>query len=249
MQSPPLTTEKHSVPDESLQAEADFQSLLIDSIDITSQDDTLLETRAHAFWAWFQANEERIFSIVLDENNVVIDKYMDCVVAIEEASHLVDQDVGVEIDDQIKIPGKRTLVLTGNGISRAFQAVEMLFETCPGLKRWHLVKYRQRESVFQSIQIRDCVLNSDDVRFSIGKHANTSEFSIFMFMPGFEETEQNTWEHIGFVLMDNILGELDVATKIKSISFHAPEDRTDLDRLKVGEFVRKFDAVFLKSRH
>ena len=208
-----------------------------------------LDIRVAECWRWFECNEERIFNIELDEHNLVSKRHMDRILEIEQACGKVDSDVGLEIAANDSGDGRRTLVITAGGIERAVPFVQRMFELAPVMTRWRIVKFRQRELVCSKVALHGNVINPDDLLFCLDRHCDTGEFSVRVFMPDYEETAESIWEKVGFVILDSILGEIDVIYKIKGVTFFEIDSKTGVKKLSLHEFVKSFDPAFQKCRH
>jgi hypothetical protein len=57
----------------------------------------------------------------------------------------------------------------------------------------------------------------EDVEFSL--LSNGHEFAIYLFFHGYHEEEARSWGQIGYLLLDEALGEHDVETKVGLIRF------------------------------
>lgn len=204
--------------------------------------------RIAAFWEWFAAHEARLFEIQLDEHGAVSDENMDQVVALAEACSLVHPDLSVEIDHSSN-PALRRLIVSANGITQHFPIVEEIVDRAPKMARWVAVKYRQRQRHINPLTLNGFTLRAEDLRFGITQQHSTGAFGIVIFIPGFTEEDRKSWTHMGFIFLDQVLGEFDVATKIQNVQFVSDRSHPTMDRLTYDALPRIFDHVFLNSRH
>lgn len=204
--------------------------------------------RIAAFWDWFVAHEARLFEIQLDEHGAVSDDNMDQVVALAEACSLIHPDLSVEIDHSAN-PALRRLIVSANGITQHFPMVEEIVDRAPKMTRWMAVKYRQRQRRINPLTLNGFTMKVEDVRFGITQQHSTGAFGIVIFIPGFTEEDRKSWTHMGFIFLDQVLGEFDVATKIQNVQFVSDRSHQSMDRLTYDALPRIFDHVFTSSRH
>lgn len=164
--------------------------------------------RAAAFWKWFAANAATLHAEpdlrgVMEKINVELAKVDDGVFA----------EIGVDGD-------ARTLVLTADGKRRLFPVVQELYAARPTVPGWSIVAFRQRAKPGQPpmrIELGRTKVSPDDVKL-VGK-PNGNKLDIDVYIPGFTTTDQ--MGEIGFLLLDHVLGEYDMETRIGVVEFHA----------------------------
>lgn len=207
-----------------------------------------LAVRIAAFWAWFNANDDRLYSVELDASGHVTEEHMDTIVLLAEECAKIHEDLSVEIENA-GTSGTRRLVISANGLTDVFPVVEEAVDQSRTSSRWEVVKYRQRQERINALSLKGHTIRPQDVRFGVARHKGTGEFGVFVFIPGFNEEELDVWRHLGFIFLDLALGEFDVATKVTSVEFGAPNSLPHVNQLTITELPVVFDYLFNKSRH
>jgi len=188
-------------------------------------------TAQQDFWNWFTKHEPDLFDFEKDREKI-FDQ-----IASELAK--VDPDLTFEIGP--KEP-TRDFVISAAGIRRAFPAVVALSTTAPRLARWKIIAFRPRRPPM-TIELGDHCIDPDAVFFSLtddGKLVGVS-----LFIPGLISSEI-VFKQIGYLLLDEALGEYDVETKIGLIEMLAPESRQRGDRYPFRELAKHFDQAITR---
>ena len=73
---------------------------------------------------------------------------------------------------------------------------------------------------------------------------NGTIIGMYLFIPGFNETEI-AWKEIGYLLLDEALGEYDVETKLGPISVLSPDSDQAGERFPLNELPEIFDRHVL----
>ena len=65
-----------------------------------------------------------------------------------------------------------------------------------------------------------------------------------VFLDGYKEDEKSTWGQIGYLLLDEALGEYDVETKVGAIVFQSRESKHFERAHPLRELPKDFDDYF-----
>ena len=152
------------------------------------------------FWSWFATNESRLFTFESDQQRVFDD--------LSRELKRVNGDLTFEfgpVED-----GKREFVISAGGIRSAFPAVEALYGAAPPLKRWIWVKYRPRRLPINDLEHGGKRIRADDVRYLLAKDGD--KVGIVLFFEGYSEQHKNTFGQIGYLFLDEALGEYAMET-------------------------------------
>jgi hypothetical protein len=125
-------------------------------------------------------------------------------------------------------------------MKRAFPAVASLVNAAPPLDRWQITAFRPRRTVANVVQFRDRRVDPRDVQFSLlddGKMAG-----VHLFIPGFREDDADI-KQIGYLLLDETLGEFDVESRLGLIKMLPPDARTNAERHPLSELPTLFDQL------
>ncbi len=192
-------------------------------------------SKEEAFWSWFQANESRLFEFEKDQDRVFAD--------LRNAIDAVDPDLTFEFGPNRD--GVREFIISAGGLKSVFPSVEALAAKAPPLQRWQIVKYRQRKGLSPYINFEGSTIRSDQVRFTL--EPDGAKAGITLFMDGYTDEKHNLYGSVGFLYLDNCLGEYDVATKAGFIEFKSADAPSSLEKKPLSELTTTFDN-FLAGR-
>ena len=170
----------------------------------------------HQFWEWFQLNEDAFYTLesskdpLLNELHEVLTSYYE----------------GLTYQFSIKSPeGKKEFVISADGIAEAFPAVETLVDAAPEFDRWQIIAFRPRVSEEFELSMGSRVFTFDDFYFL---HAmDVATIALQLHIRDFEDTPE--YQQAAFIILDNILGEYDMETKVGHIEF------LKLDEAKIND--------------
>lgn len=167
------------------------------------------------FWEWFEQNQDDLFAFEKDEE-AIFDR-------LAEAMNQVHEDLTFEFGP-VDEDGARPFVISAGGIKSAFPSVESLYAAAPTLPKWRFIKYRQRSNPINTLEYADREIKASDVHYLIFKDEDPDKVGIAIFLDGYtEEDHREIWGQIGYLLLDDALGEYDVETRVGAIAFF---DRT-----------------------
>jgi hypothetical protein len=180
------------------------------------------------FWNWFAKHEPELFNFESNQETIFD--------AIATQLEQVDPDLTFEIGPK---NGVREFIVSAGGIRRAFPAVTSLVAAAPALSRWKVVAFRPRRSP-NIIELGDKSVNPTSVQFTLLDNGEIS--GIYLFIPGFDENDTD-FKQIGYLLLDEALGEFDVETRLGLVKMLPPENQTNGQRYPLIELPEKFDAL------
>jgi hypothetical protein len=186
------------------------------------------------FWNWFIHRETELFSF--DATREAERETFICEIASE--LHKVDPDLTFEIGPN-GAP-RREFIISAGGIKRAFPAVVSLASAAPPLERWRVTAFRPRRNSISAVEIRGKRVDPRDVQYSLldnGKMAG-----LYMFIPGFREDDVDL-KQIGYLLLDETLGEYDVESRLGLIKMLPPQTPTDGERHPLADLPALFDKL------
>jgi len=186
-----------------------------------------------AFWKWFIQHEPELFGFDPDQE-IEHERLFD-----ELAAELqkVNRDLTFEFGPN---GPTREFVISAAGIREAFPAVVGLAGAAPVLERWRITPFRPRRPPIGAIEVDDHRVNTNDVQFSLVDNGKMA--GIYLFIPGFREHDV-ALQQIGYLLLDEALGEYDVETRLGLIKMLSPDTRTVGDRHALAELPRLFDRL------
>jgi hypothetical protein len=184
------------------------------------------------FWHWFIRHEVELFNFDAGQEAERERIFDDLAIEL----HKVDTDLAFEFGPKAS---KREFVVSAGGIKRAFPAVVSLIGAAPPLDRWELIAFRPRRPL-QIVEFRGKRVDPKDVWFTLldnGKRAG-----IFLFIPSFRDDDVDL-KQIGYLLLDEALGEYDVESQLGLIKMLSPDARTEGERYPLVELPAFFDKL------
>ena len=203
---------------------------------------TLFGTSAHAgseetFWKWFAANEARLFSFEKNQE-AIFDE-------LGKQMSRVNSDLTFEFGPVTD--GKREFVISAGGIKKSFPAVEALYSKAPSLSRWAWVKFRPRRLPLNDLEYGGKKVRTDDVRYLLAKDGD--KVGIVLFFDGYSENEKNIYGQIGYLFLDEALGEYAVETEVGFIEFQSHESKYFSNSSPLRDLPAHFDEYLERRIH
>ncbi len=182
------------------------------------------------FWRWFSQHEGDLFDFETDQERI-FDRL---------AGRLKEVDPNLTFEFGPKRNAKREFVISAGGIKRAFSAVSALVAAAPSFERWQVTAFRPRRPSLNVIEFRGKRVQPSDVQFTLlddGQRAG-----IYLFIPGYRDNDSDL-KQIGYLLLDDALGEYDVETKLGLIKMFPPDASTAGERHPLSELPGLFDQL------
>lgn len=181
------------------------------------------------FWQWFDAHQDQLLNFELDRERIFDE--------LSGQLNCVHPELTFEFGPK---EYRREFVISAGGIKVAFPAVTSLVAAAPKLDRWHITAFRPRRTPINRVQIRDKCFDPDDVEFSL--LTNGSLVGLQLFISGFKEDDR-TLKQIGYLMLDDALGECDVETKVGLIQMLPSESPITTRRYAYWELPTRFDQL------
>jgi hypothetical protein len=182
-----------------------------------------------AFWNWFVQHEAMLFNFKTDRERIFYQ--------LSIALHKVDADLTFEFGPK---EAKREFVVSAGGIKRAFASVVALAGAAPPLERWTVTAFRPRRWPLNTVELQNKSVDPKDVQFTLLRSRGIA--GIVLFLPGFHEDDL-TLKQIGYLLLDDALGEYDVESHLGLIEILSPQTPTDGERYPLAELPSRFDRL------
>jgi hypothetical protein len=109
------------------------------------------------------------------------------------------------------------LVISADGIKKLFPQVQEIYAARPTVPGWKIVAFRQRDAGF-AIEMGGKKIEPKTVKF-VGTPGE-GKLDIEVYLPGFKSGDEEL-KKIGFIILDHMIGEYDMETKIGGIDFAA----------------------------
>ncbi len=181
------------------------------------------------FWKWFHEHENELFHFE-NERDVIFRSLSD---ALERVHDGLTFEMG-PIEE-----GLRELVISADGIRDAFPAVVSLCEAAPELPRWRIIQFRPRRSPIDTIHLKDLTLNPDDVWVTL--QPDQHKAGITLYMKGYCDKLSSSYSQIGYLFLDEALGEYDVETRVGFVEFREAAAESEFEKKQLKELPSIFD--------
>jgi len=164
------------------------------------------------FWSWFKENEKRLKKFEEDP-----DKYLNEV--LTQAKKI---QAGLAIEFEPPKNGIINVTVSADGDRQLFEVVQSIVDKAPKMEGWKFIAFRQRMSLEQvkgmKLKAEGHELDPNKIKFFPIISGDTLD--IIIYIKGVTEENYNQVAYGGLLLLDNILGEYDCVTKVRSYDFH-----------------------------
>jgi hypothetical protein len=190
-----------------------------------------------AFWAWFEANESRLFSFEKNQE-AIFDE-------LGSRMKRVNADLTFEFGPIQS--GRREFVISAGGIKTAFPSVEALYSAAPSLPHWVWVKYRPRRLPINDLTYGGKSVKAADARYLLIKDGD--KVGIVMFFDGYKEGEKGFFGQIAYLFLDEALGEYSVETQVGAIELKGRDSKYFAQSHPIRELPADFDEQIESRKH
>ncbi len=168
------------------------------------------DTKEVTFWRWFQKNEGRVYAFEKDRKRT----FDDLANALKQVHADLTFEFGPVLPD-----GRREFVISAGGLKGAFPAVESLHAAAPKMEKWIVVKFRSRRVPINDLELSGRKIRATDVHYLIFRDESPGKAGIMLFLDGYREDEKSLFGQMGYLFLDEALGEYDVEMKVGAIYF------------------------------
>ncbi|HYL97798.1 MAG TPA: hypothetical protein VEZ90_02500 [Blastocatellia bacterium] len=171
------------------------------------------QSKEERFWKWFQAHDDPLFAVKSGQEPICSELSAEL-----ERIHpnLVWQFGPIR-------SGKREFVLSADGIKEAFPSVMSLASNAPQLSHWTIVRFRQPHPDVTRVKIGGVELDARTVEFLPTKEGEVTDLTISV--PGYNGTQSGAYDQAVYLLLDGMVGEYTVETKVGAIQVISSENR------------------------
>ena len=189
------------------------------------------QTKEEIFWSWFTKNSSNLFSFEKDQEKIFDE--------LSAQMSKVNSDLTFEFGPIEN--NKRDFVISAGGIKASFPAVEKLYESRPDLKEWNFIKFRPRRATIHTIQFQDIKIAPTDVKFAIFKDNTPNNIGILLFINWYNENDRSKYSQIGYLYLDEIIGEYDVEMSVGAIEIQGFDSKYFTNAQNIDELEKSFD--------
>jgi hypothetical protein len=188
---------------------------------------------AKDFWDWFVRNEPKLFRFRADREGERESVFDELAAQLQK----VHPDLAFEFGPN---EAKREFVISAGGIKAAFSSVSSLVGAAPTLARWRITAFRPRRNPVNVVEFRGKRVDPKDVQFTLLSDGNMP--GVRLFIPGYQEGDSDI-KTIGYLLLDECLGEFEVESRVGLIEMLSPDTRTNGQRHPFSELPKQFDEL------
>jgi len=103
-----------------------------------------------------------------------------------------------------------------------------------------VIAFRPRRTPINTVEIRGKRVDPRNVQFSLLDNGKIA--GIYLFIPGFREDDVD-FKQIGYLLLDEALGEYDVESRLGLVKMCSPQTVADGDRYPLADLPTLFDQL------
>jgi hypothetical protein len=187
-----------------------------------------------AFWDWFVKHSDEYY--YFEKNHEIL--FND----LGNQLRKINEDLTFEFSAEIK-NGKREFIISADGIRSAFPDVIKLVESAPTLDKWKIIAFRPRKANTVLEFNNGITLGVHDIFFSY-EITDDQKIGVTLYVKGLNE-DKNEMTGAIFVLLDCVLGEYDVETKLGYIEFKTLNENEKENLKPLSELPKIVDTHFM----
>lgn len=196
------------------------------------------KTKEEKFWDWFQTNESSYYS----ESGKRAELFSE----LRTELHAIDENLTFAFTPIQKNHVKK-LTISADGIVSSFPAVSALVSKAPRIKNWKFSAFRQR------IPGDDLAIDYEGLGIKIAYNDIYFRYSEDSAKLGLELTIRNynnskEFKNATYVLLDGLVGEYDMGTRISSIEFRNLQESERNTLFRIVELRGLVDSLKNKAR-
>ncbi len=164
-----------------------------------------LKSSVPKFWAWFESQSQTLFQ--LDTNQQAV------IESLTGELKKVNEHLSFEMGPDVE--GVRELIISADGFKDAIPAVQELVKQAPKLENWEVIPFRQALPLVLTVYYGNVILPPEDLWFSAEQKGG--KVDLHLYANGYLPTKKNDYLAASFLLLDHLLGEYTVMTKMGAI--------------------------------
>lgn len=193
---------------------------------------TSTEERIDAFWQWFDTNKAQYENLTPDNQGAKLNVLINML-------HKIDPELSVEISTETQ-----EIVISAEGDTSRFALVEEIVSKAPPLEEWDVTAFRQPRLEDFTLQYEEITLTPSELYFLPVE--DNDQLDIIIYGLGFSKYNYNKLAHYGMIMLDKVMGEYNVATKVRYYDFKDLADAKNSEDLiplsELNDFIEAFHA-------
>ncbi len=199
-----------------------------------------LATQQQDFWAWFQANRD------------FLTQYAANTAAVTGAvgNRLQNVDRGLTFEMGRAPDGVYEFIVSADGIRDVFPEVRRLVKAAPEIENWRIIAFRPRrpDALELNLEYAGIEVSGGDLWYSLA--AEGGQLALTLFVKSLTRSNHDVMADAGFIMLDQVLGEYDTATKLRFIDFAPlPPDPEAAGLKPLGDLAEEVDRRFAQSQN
>lgn len=190
------------------------------------------------FWKWFVKHQKMLFEFEKDRENI-FDKLAAEMNKIHPA---LTFEFGPILEN-----GNREFVISAGGIKKAFPFVKTLYDKAPNLPKWIFIKFRPRRKSLNDLKFGSKSIKASDVYYKMFK--DQDKVGLIILIDGYNDDETDIYANIGYLFLDEALGEYDVEIKVSFIEINSKESEYFKGARPLSELADHFNEYFKNNLH
>lgn len=191
------------------------------------------------FWNWFQNNTVQFNRILNGEGDIEKDLFNKLT---DRLSQIRD---GHWFYLDISSSGDTELIFTADSVVENIIFIEELVDAAPQIKGWNFIALKPASSIDENIELNDLNFNKDNIMFYLDQDSKYPD-QLNLIISYKDLNDKNRPDAINGVqlFLDNLLGELDFATLVDSISI-ITEDQAGKKLIPISKLREVVDSYKL----
>ncbi|MCP3097842.1 hypothetical protein LZ198_03020 [Myxococcus sp. K15C18031901] len=186
------------------------------------------------FWHWFERNSARLLQSEAGQDPLLDELHQE----------LLKAHPGLTFELGPLSDGHRELAISVDGTGRRFTSVKTLVAAAPALPGWRVVAFRRRKGADFAITLGKVTLKPEDVWFRAETQPR-QPVEVSVYLNGFTEDDRPYFSLAAYLVLDDVLGEYDVETKVGGIGFEAfPKNPVESGLRPIAELAAVVDGNF-----
>ncbi len=163
------------------------------------------------FWKWFSKNEQRLRAFENDP-----DKYL---TELLEQARKIKRGLAIELEPPKN--GIINMTISADGNMELFSLVTDVVTRSPLIKGWKFIAFRQRlpASAVKDMNMKIGGLFLEPTKMKFLPVVEEGKLNIIIYANGVNAENYEQVAYASLILLDNVLGEYDCATKVEAFDF------------------------------
>ena len=178
-----------------------------------------VDDRIGLFWRWFDTNKQRIES--------------DAQGMVPEIGRELEK-IHPDLRHELGIGQPMEMFVSAGGFKGMIPYVERTVELAPMMEGWKVVAFLQPKRESSAVVYEGVALKRSQVKWTGSKDGDL--FDVVFFIDGLDDQRRNAYVGAAFVLLDSVIGEYAVMTKVGQLEFRpmsdAPHDAKPIESLR-----------------